>query len=408
MSDTKSLAEEFGIVPKEQLDIEEPVLLIEDQQDLRLIVNHHMGKLGFRTIKQFANGHEALHFLKENPTVTFGVTIADKDMPILGGYDFFNEVRENPIYQRSAFAIALDSPERSEIMLASEKGVDGILVKPFSLKDIVPKLRQAFKIFHNPNNPELVYELAKRELKAKNLDKAFHIYRRLMQNSMNSARPLVGLARIASEKKDMEQAIKFLGEAEARNKFYVHTFAERGRIYALQGKTEEAVKEFKQAISLSPLNPIRYEEAAELLFKLQRYQDAVDLLTVALENKLSFPRLHHFLSQSYFALKNYKASTRHIKLAIAQEPENIVYLNQLGICYKESDQFDDANKTYNAVIKLDPSNRSALYNKSVMLASKGQYEEAIKLIKRCIEKHPDFEAGRKKLAEFEERVQKAG
>lgn len=407
MSGTKSLAEEFGIQPKEQLDLEDPVMLIEDQQDLRLIVTHHMGKLGFRTIKQFANGHEALHHLRENPTVRFGVTIADRDMPILGGYDFFLEVRENPSYQRSAFAIALDSPDRSEIMLASEKGVDGILVKPFSLKDIVPKLRQAFKVFHNPNNPELVYELAKRELQSKNFDKAFHIYRRLMQNSSQSARPLVGLARIAIEKKEYDQAHKYLMEAEARNKFYVHTFSERGRVFVNMNKAEEAIVEFKKAIQLSPLNPIRYEEASELLFKLQKYQEAIDLLTIALEAKLSFPRLHHILSQSYFALKNYKSAIRHVKLAVAQEPENIVYLNQLGICYKESDQFEEANKTYNAVIKIDPSNRSALYNKSIMLASKGQTEEAIKLIKRCIEKHPDFDAARKKLAEFEDRGQKA-
>ncbi len=407
MSSSKTLAEEFGIEAIDQLDFEDPVLLIEDQQDLRLIVNHHMGKLGFRTIKQFANGHEALHFLKENPTQTFGVTIADKEMPILGGYDFFLEIRENPIYQRSAFAIALDSPDRSEIMLASEKGVDGILVKPYSLKDIVPKLRQAFKIFHNPNNPELVYELAKKELQSKNYDKAFHIYRRLMQTSQNSARPLVGMARIAIERKENEQALKYLDEAEARNKFYIHTFSERGKAFALLSKTEDAIVQFKHAIKLSPLNPIRYEEAAELLFKLQRHQEAIDLLSIAIENKLSFPRLHHYLSQSYFAVKNYKAAIRHIKLAINQEPENIAYLNQLGICYKESEQFEEANKTYNTVIKLDPLNRSALYNKSIMLASKGQYEEAIKLIKRCIEKHPDFDIAKRKLTEFEERVQKA-
>jgi tetratricopeptide (TPR) repeat protein len=407
MSTNKTLAEEFGIKTGDQLDVEGAVLLIEDQQDLRLIVAHHLTKLGFRKIRQCANGHEAIHLVKDNPSAQFAIIIADKDMPLMGGYDFLNEIREGVQYTRGAFAITLDSPDKAEIMLASENGVDGILVKPFTLKDIIPKLRQAYKVFHNPNNPELVYELAKKELRSKNLDRAAAIYQRLAQGTQKAARPLVGLARVAMGKGNKEEALKLLSEAELRNKFYVHTFVERGRMLAADQQIEEAVKEFKRAIELSPLNPIRYEEAAELFFRMQRYDDAVDLLTLALNQNLSFPRLHHYLSQAHFAQKDYKKAIRHIKSALFIEPENVTYLNQLGVCYKESDQFDEAQKTYNTVIKLDPNNRSALYNKAIMLAAKGENQEAIKLLKRCLEKHPDFELAKKKMTELEAKSQKA-
>ncbi len=403
MADKKSLAEEYGIKLGSQLEHADPIMLIEDQQDLRLIVAHHLAKLGFQTIKQFTNGHEALHYLKDNPTATFPVTICDKDMPILGGYDFLTEIKENPQFSRGSFTISLVQPDKSEIMLATENGVDEIMVKPFSLKDIVPKLRNAYKKFHNPNNPEQVYELAKAELRAGNFDKSEHIFIRLAQSAKNAARPVVGLARIACEKKEFDKALKLLQEAEKRNKFYVLAFVERGRIFAKQNRIEEAVEQFKQAIEISPLNPLRYEEAAELLFKLQKHQEAANLLTMALDKNLSFPSLHNYLSQAFYSLKDYKKAIRHIKAALSVEAENITFLNQLGICYKESDQFDEANKTYNTVIKLDPTNKSALYNKSVMLSAKGQHEEAIKLIKRCIEKHPDFEAAKRKLQEFEGR-----
>ncbi|WP_141735299.1 tetratricopeptide repeat protein [Oligoflexus tunisiensis] len=405
MSDKKSLAEEYGIKVGSQLDHEDPIMLIEDQQDLRLIVAHHLNKLGFSTVKQFANGHEALHFMKDNPDLTFPVTICDKEMPILGGYDFLTEIKENPAYSRGSFTIAMGNPDKEDIMLATENGVDEILVKPFTFKDLVPKVRNAYKKFHNPNNPEQVYELAKAELRSGNLDKSEHIFSRLAQSAKTAARPVVGLARIASEKKDFEKALQYLEEAEKRNKYYVLAYVERGRIFAKQNKIEEAIDQFTQAIQLSPLNPLRYEEAAELLFKMQRYQEAATLLTMALDKSLSFPSLHNYLSQAFYSLKDYKKAIRHIKSALSVEPENITFLNQLGICYKESDQFDEAQKTYNAVIKLDPNNKAALYNKSVMLSAKGQHEEAIKLIKRCIEKHPDFEAAKRKLQEIEARAQ---
>lgn len=404
MGGNKSLAEEFGIKLAEQLGNDDPIMLIEDQQDLRLIMAHHLGKLGFSIVKQFANGHEALQYLRDNPNPVFSVTIADKDMPVLGGYEFLAEIKENPSYSRGSFAICLDQPDKSEIMLATENGVDGILVKPFTLKDIVPKLRMAYKLFYNPNNPEQVYELAKSELRAGNLDKSEHIFKRLAETAKTAARPMVGLARIAHDKKDYDKALALLVEAEERNKFYVSTFVERGRLFVKQNRVEDAVNQFQHAINLSPLNPLRYEEAAEQLFKLQKYQEAVSLLTMAVDKNLVFPNLQNYLSQAFFALKDYKKAIRHIKSALAMDPENITFLNQLGICYKESDQFEDASKTYNMVIKLDPQNKAALYNKSVMLSAKGQHDEAIKLLKRCIEKHPGFEAAKRKLAEIEGRI----
>lgn len=404
MSETNTLADEFGIKLESNLDQNRPLFLLEDQQDLRLIVAHHLQKLGFSQVFQFANGHDALAFMKENPDVKPVVTICDLDMPLMGGYDYFSELRENPIYSRGPFAITLPQPDKAQIMLASENGVDGILVKPYTFKDIVPKLRQAHKIFNNPNNPELVYELAKSEYRAKNHDRAQLIYEKLAASSPNAARPVVGLARVAVEKKQYDKALDLLLDAEKRNPYYVHTFVERGRLAVVQKNIEDGVKFFKKAIDLSPLNPIRYEEAAELLFKLHRYQEAVDLLQSALDNQVIFPRLHHIMSQGFFALKDYKKAIRHIKSALSAEPENVVYLNQLGVCYKESDLFEDATKIYNQVIKIDPDNRSALYNKGIMLASKNQYPEAIKLLTRCTEKYPDFEMAVRKLKEIKDKA----
>jgi tetratricopeptide (TPR) repeat protein len=404
MSETNTLADEFGIRLESNLDQNRPLFLLEDQQDLRLIVAHHLQKLGFAALHQFTNGHEALTYMQENPDIKPVVTICDLEMPLMGGYDYFGELRENARYSRGPFAITLPQPDKAQIMLASENAVDGILVKPYTFKDIVPKLRQAHKIFNNPNNPELVYELAKTEFRSKNWDKAEHIYKKLAASSPKAARPVVGLARILIEKKQFAEAQGLLADAERRNAFYVHTFVEMGRMAVAQGQIAEGVTAFRRAIDLSPLNPIRYEEAAELLFKLGRYQDAVDLLQLALDNQIVFPRLHHIMSQGYFAIKDYKKAIRHIKSALSSEPENVAYLNQLGVCYKESELFDDAAKVYNQVIKIDPDNRSGLYNKGVLLASRGQFAEAIKLLGRCVEKYPDFEIAAKKLKEVKDKA----
>ena len=165
---------------------------MEGQQDLRLIVAHHLQKLGYQKIIQVANGMEALEQISAN-NGRISVMIAAMDNDIMGGIDLLNEIRENPQYERGPFAISMSSPGKEKIMLATESGVDEILVKPFTLKDIIPKLNMAFKVFHNPLNPEKVYELAKGAFREEKFDLAAKVYQRLADATTNSARPFVGL-----------------------------------------------------------------------------------------------------------------------------------------------------------------------------------------------------------------------
>ena len=166
------------------------------------------------------------------------------------------------------------------------------------------------------------------------------------------------------------------------------------------GQLDKAIANFTKAINLSPLNPVRYHDAVEMLFKVSRHKDAVDLLMLAEQHQLDFPGIHHFSSQGLFMLKDYKGATKYIKKALAADEDNITYLNQLGICLKELGDFEEAQKTYNKVIKIDPDNISALYNKAVMFHSKGSFEDAIRLLERLVRKNPEFTLALKKLSEY--------
>jgi tetratricopeptide (TPR) repeat protein len=73
---------------------------------------------------------------------------------------------------------------------------------------------------------------------------------------------------------------------------------------------------------------------------------------------------------------------------------------------KETNQFDEASKIYNQIIKIEPENKSALYNKAILLFTKGAKEEAIKLLDRIVKKHPDFAQAAAKLKEYQENLKR--
>jgi tetratricopeptide (TPR) repeat protein len=330
------------------------------------------------------------------------------EMPVMGGLELLSELRERTDLDRPPFCLVMDNVSKERLMLAVENGVDEILVKPFTLSDIYPKVNMSWKKFHNPKNPEKVYEIAKQALRNKKFDEADKIYKLLSESSDKSARPLVGMARSALGRKDPHKALEHLAMAEQRNKAYVHIFAARGEIYVEMKKFDDALKAFDQAITLSPLNPVRYRAAADILFQRERYKEAITLLEKAVKAGLEFKELYHYLSQAYFATKDYPKAQRYVKSALSLDPENVTYLNQMGICLKQQNMFDDAVKVYNQIIKLDQENIPALYNKAMLCEAKNELPDAIKLLERAIKKDPNFGPGKTKLAELKAKAPKAG
>lgn len=401
MSDeTKNLSAKYKISAPKDLGAKDFVMVIEDQTDLRLIVVHQLQKQAMNTPKQAANGYEAVELIKSQK-LKIAAYICDMDMPVMSGLDLLAELRENTELDRAPFCLTMDNVSKEKLMLAVENGVDEILVKPFTLGDIVPKMRAAFNKFHNPANPERVYELAKTCFREQKFDLAEKIYKDLSIAAPKGARPEVGLARIEMQKKNTTKALEYLSAAETKNPNYVHLYVERAQLYASENQWDLAIAGFQKAIDLSPLNALRYKSAADLLFKVKRYEEAASLLEQALKHKLDYPDLYNVLSQAKFALKDYKQAQKYIRSALSSDPENVDYLNQLGICLKETNQADEAVKIYNQVIKNDPNNLSALYNKAVLMHAKGDKDEAIKLLERLLKKSPGFTPAKSKLDEYQ-------
>ena len=391
----------FSIQSPAKLNPEDPILVIEDQQDLRLIITHQLHKLQFTKVCQASNGYDAVDIIKETKGIS--AVICDLEMPVMGGLELLNELRERPDLDRPPFCLSMENASKERLMLAVESGADQILVKPFTLSDIYPKVHLSWKKFHNPKNPEKVYELAKHALRAKKYDEAERIYQLLSTSSEQSARPLVGLARVAAGQSNLEKAVAFLVTAEERNKSYVHIYALRGEIYTAMGLFDDALTAFEAAIDLSPLNPIRYRAAAEILLKRERYTETVTLLEKAVKLGLDFKELYHYLSQAYFAVKDYGKALKYVKSALQMDPENLMYLNQMGICYKNQGMFDEATKVYNQIIKLDQDNIPALYNKALLCEAKNETADAVKLLERALKKDPSFTPAKIKLKEIKDK-----
>ena len=396
-----NLNKKYGLGESRHLEQKDIILLADHHKDIRLITAHHLSKRGFKNVVGVDSGMHVVEFLRNCPRhKKVGCVIAERDMPELSGIDLLSEISADPEMPRPPFVLTIASPSREETMLALEAGVDRVMVRPYSLNDVMHIINEAIRLFYNPKNPERVYNLAKKETGLENFSGARGIYRDLMDVNSNSARPAVGMALIDFKEENYDSALAYLSEAEMRNPNFVHIFSLRGKILMKMDQLGDSLTAYRKGIELSPLNPIRYKDVSEILLQDKRYNEIIEILTAAQARNVRFSTIDHYLSKAYFFLKQPDKAISHIKMALKIEPENISFLNQLAICHKQKEDYTESIKVYNKIIKIDPGNDAILFNKSICLHAKGETSKAIKILERVIERNPDYRNAKRKLKEY--------
>lgn len=58
---------------------------------------------------------------------------------------------------------------------------------------------------------------------------------------------------------------------------------------------------------------------------------------------------------------------------------------ELGVCFENTNMFDDAISSYRKAVQIDPSHADAWFNKGMSLKKIGQEEESYQCVERAIE-----------------------
>ena len=339
---------QFGLKEPEPFSTDLALHIGEENNEIRLIIKHHLEKKGFSNLRMSKDGHTALSELKELPV---DVAIEGDDLLYLNGYDILKELTEDTHAKRPAFIVISKPLNKSELMLAIENGVDDFMIRPLMQADLYPKIKNAYENYINPKNPERIYEYAKLKFRENDLDEAAKVYKAIAEGSDRAARPLVGLARVLLQKEKYEEAIQNLTQAIERNENYVHAFAMRGEIYFLLKNYKRALEDFKKAVGLSPLNVTRYEKTSEFLIKENRIEECLQILNIGINAGLKHPYVIERTGYCYFSQKDYPKALRYLKEAVRLAPENISFLNSLAICYRDSKEIEKAIQIYNIILK---------------------------------------------------------
>jgi two-component system, OmpR family, phosphate regulon response regulator PhoB len=115
----------------------EKILIVEDEVDVADLLSHHLKAAGF-SVEIVHSGKAALQSLKNQvPTLV----VLDLMLPEISGLDLCRIIKSDPRTSQVAVVILSAKAEEIDRVLGFELGADDYVVKPFSPRELVLRLR---------------------------------------------------------------------------------------------------------------------------------------------------------------------------------------------------------------------------------------------------------------------------
>jgi two-component system chemotaxis response regulator CheY len=114
-------------------------LVVDDYAPMREIIRKVLQELGYEHIQEANDGATALPMLQAMP---FDMLITDWNMPKLAGIDLVRTVRAEPNLARLPVIMVTAEVKREQIIAATQAGVNGYIIKPFTASVLAEKVRK--------------------------------------------------------------------------------------------------------------------------------------------------------------------------------------------------------------------------------------------------------------------------
>ena len=121
------------------------ILIVDDEQDIVELVSYNLEKEGFKTVKAF-DGEAALKMVKlQKPDMI----ILDLMLPKMNGLDVCRAIRRNPETLSLPIIMLTAKGDEVDKIIGLENGADDYITKPFSIKELIARVRSILRRLHD-------------------------------------------------------------------------------------------------------------------------------------------------------------------------------------------------------------------------------------------------------------------
>ena len=134
----------------------------------------------------------------------------------------------------------------------------------------------------------------------------------------------------------------------------VHALWSRVDVNLVQGRIAEAVKKFRQVLSIDPEHTEAMAKLAVLAFQAGERGNCIDSLEPAVTIAPRDATLHYRLGLAHFVANHYKRALASLRRTVELDPDNATVQLKLGSVYLAMGDKEQAVEAFQAALHLQP------------------------------------------------------
>jgi len=120
---------------------EEAILVIEDDRDIRELIRYNLVREGYR-VSEASDGPDGLAMAR---SAAFDLILLDLMLPGMSGLDICKSLKSDPKTAGVPVVMVTAKGEESDIVIGLELGADDYIVKPFSPRLLIARVRAVLR-----------------------------------------------------------------------------------------------------------------------------------------------------------------------------------------------------------------------------------------------------------------------
>lgn len=136
---------------------DEKVLIVDDEEHIVELLQFNLVNAGYKVITA-NNGLDALKKVKENKP---DLLLLDLMLPGMDGLDVCKEIKRDKETSKTSIIMLTAKSEELDKILGLELGADDYIIKPFSIRELLARVKAVLRRSNSDEISEEIYELGR-------------------------------------------------------------------------------------------------------------------------------------------------------------------------------------------------------------------------------------------------------
>jgi Flp pilus assembly protein TadD len=187
-----------------------------------------------------------------------------------------------------------------------------------------------------------------------------------------------------------DEAVACFREAVRLRPDYADAFNNLGNVLYFQKKLDEAIAAYEEAVRLSPDHAGALSNLGEVLRHRGRLDDALKYCRRAVELRPDMAAAHNHLGLALSAKEQFEEAVAHCSEAVRLDPNLAEAHHGLGYALLQLRRVDEAVAAIETALRLKPNLAEAHSNMAAALLRQGQVQEALARLQEALRLQPDL------------------